>query len=592
MLDLHEPDNSDDIRASLAARHLAWLVRLRWYALAGIVIATLLAALGIFPGVNWQVLAVAAAVAAIYNAILGRAQREGRMDFAPRAALTQALGDFSLLTVVLWASGGVRSPFLAYYAFHVALAGIIAGPRATFLAGAAAFASGGFLLLGEVWPIFKISYWGVQGSLRALTDVAAFGSTVAGIAYIVTHAASELRHREEALERARDRARLEYEVLSTTLNELDAGLEIVDADGNVVFKNRLAQNLVPTPRAGARWHCPGGSRPCERDVSDLCPLHRSLDLGESGHCRFSVTVESGERLYELHSLPLTTSGDNPKVMNLYVDRTSAMLAERQLLLAERLSSLGRIAQGVAHELNTPLATIRTLAADMGAALGTVPAADEEQRAALLLDLEESVALIHEETGRLGRITHSLLAGGDLVRARIDGSVTLSAVLERGCALVMAGRRSTRVEIETSVEQVAVVADPDRLVQVIVNLVQNASDAVRESGSGCVRIWAESELSGFVAIYVADDGPGIADNIRQRLFEPFATTKPQGEGTGLGLYTSYMLVKAMHGTLALENRREGGACAILRLPIGRSPQTAPVDPGGQPSQGALPEGVVA
>jgi C4-dicarboxylate-specific signal transduction histidine kinase len=425
-------------------------------------------------------------------------------------------------------------------------------------------------LLGEIYPEFKISRWGVQGPLRSLSDVAAFASTVAGIAYIVTHAAAELRDREEALAQARDRARLEYEVLSTTLHELDAGLEIIDSEGQVVFKNRLAQNLMPTPDAGSRWHCPGGVRPCERDVSDLCPLHRSLDLGESGHCRFAVASDEGERIYELHSFPLTASrDDNPNVMNLYVDRTNAMMAERQLLLAERLSSLGRIAQGVAHELNTPLATIRTLAADMGAALSEVHEANEDKRAGLLVDLGESAKLIHEETGRLGRITHALLAGGDLVRARIDGSVTLSAALERGCALVLAGaRRATRIEIEPSVERVSVVADPDRLVQVIVNLVQNASDAMRERGTGRLRIWAQKELSGFVAVYFADDGPGIAENIRQRLFEPFATTKPQGEGTGLGLYTSYMLVQAMRGTLALENRREGGACAILRLPVGR------------------------
>ena len=568
MLDLHEPTGDND-RASLAARHFGWLVRLRWCALAGIVVGTVLAGLGIFPGVNWPVLAVAAVCAAAYNTILRRAVAAGRMETGSRAALAQALGDFSLLTVVLWASGGVRSPFIAYYAFHVALAGIIAGPRATFLAGLAALGCGAFLLLGELYPVFKISQWAVQGPLRALTDVAAFSSTVAGIAYIVTHAASELRDREEALAHARDRARLEYEVLSTTLNELDAVLEVVDAEGHVVFKNRLAQNLVPTTAPGGRWHCPGGARPCERDVSDLCPLHRSLELGEAGHCRFAVAVEGIERLYELHSFPLTASRDKPKVMNLYVDRTNAMVAERQLLLAERLSSLGRIAQGVAHELNTPLATIRTLAADMGAALSSVPDARGEERAALLLDLEESASLIHDETGRLGRITHALLAGGDLVRGRIDGSVTLSAALERGCALVLAGaRRTTRVDIDASVEHVSVVADPDRLVQVIVTPVQNASDAMRERGEGCVRIWAQKELSGFVALHFADDGPGIAENIRSRLFEPFATTKPQGEGTGLGLYTSYMLVQAMRGTLALENRREGGACAILRLPIGR------------------------
>jgi C4-dicarboxylate-specific signal transduction histidine kinase len=571
MLDLTELEADDAFfGASLEGDRFAWLIRLRWVALLGIVVATLLASFGKFPGVNWQVLAVAAAVAALYNATLARAHRDGRTETGPRAALTQAVGDFLLLTVVLWASGGVRSPFIAYYAFHIALAGILAGPRATLLAAVAALACGGFLVLAEVFPVFKISHWSVRGPLRAATDVAAFVSTVAGIAYIVTHAVSELRDREEALARARDRARLEYEVLSTTLNELDAGLEIVDVDGQVAFKNRLAQSLVPTPAPGESWHCPGTENHCERDISGLCPLHRSRELGQSGRCRFAVTVEGSERVYELHSFPLTSArGEQPKVMNLYVDRTNAMVAERQLMLAERLSSLGRIAQGVAHELNTPLATIRTLAADMEPALRALHDAPLDQRETLLLDLGESAQLIHEETGRLGRITHSLLAGGDLVRARIDGSVTLSAALERGCALVLAGaRRTTGVDIDPSVERISVAADPDRLVQVIVNLVQNASDAVRERLGGRVRISAHKESTGLVAIRVEDDGPGIAEEIQSRLFEPFATTKPQGEGTGLGLYTSYMLVQAMHGSLSLENRREGGACATLRLPLAR------------------------
>jgi signal transduction histidine kinase len=574
MLDLHEPGTDDASGASLEGRRFAWLIHLRWYALLGIVLATGLAAFGCFPGVNWQVMAVSAGVAALYNATLARAHRDGRTETGPRAALTQAIGDFLLLTVVLWASGGVQSPFIAYYAFHVALAGILAGPRATLLAAGAALACCGFLVLGELFPSLKISHWAVEGRLRTATDVTAFTSTVAGIAYIVTHTVAELRDREEALARARDRARLEYEVLSTTLNELDAGLEIVGVGGQVAFKNRLAQSLVPTPASGESWSCPGGNHPCERDVSGLCPVHRSRELGQSGRCRFAVSVDGNERVYELHSFPLTSSrGEQPKVMNLYVDRTNAMLAERQLLLAERLSSLGRVAQGVAHELNTPLATIRTLAADMGAALGALRGAGLDERETLLLDLGESATLIHEETGRLGRITHALLAGGDLVRARIDGAVTLSAALERGCALVLAGaRRNTHVDIDPSVERVSVVADPDRLVQVIVNLVQNASDAVRERVGGRVRIAARRESNGMVAIRVEDDGPGIAAAIQMRLFEPFATTKPPGEGTGLGLYTSYMLVQAMHGSLVLENRREGGACATLRLPLAREERT--------------------
>ncbi|HKP59118.1 MAG TPA: ATP-binding protein [Polyangiales bacterium] len=592
MLDLNESQTDLELGGSLdPAERFGWLIQLRWVALVGIVIATLAAAFGWFPGVNWHVLAVAAAVAALYNATLARAHRAGRTETGPRAALTQALGDFLLLTVVLWASGGVRSPFIGYYGFHVALAGVLAGPRATLLAAAAALACGAFLALGEFVPALSISHWGVEGTLGAVTDVAAFTSTVAGIAYIVTHAASELRDREEALARARDRARLEYEVLSTTLNELDAGLEIVDADAKVMFKNRLAQKLVPAQGLGDVWQCPGhaSEHGCERDVDNMCPLNRSLELGEASRCRFAVSVDGGERVYELHSLPLTASGgDKPKVMNLYVDRTGAMLAERQLVLSERLSSLGRIAQGVAHELNTPLATIRTLAADMGVALGRLgeddsgphappsAAGGRELRDSLIADLGESAELIHEETGRLGRITHALLAGGDLVRARIDGSVTLSQVLERGCALVIAGaRRSTRVDIEPSVEGISVEADSDRLVQVVVNLVQNACDAVRDRLLGRVRILATHEPEGMIAIRVEDNGPGIAPEVATRLFEPFATTKPSGEGTGLGLYTSYMLVRAMHGTLTLENRREGGAAAIVRLRTARDSRSGPI-----------------
>lgn len=575
MLDLNEPQADLELGGSLDPAHrFGWLIQLRWVALAGIVLATLAAAWGLFPGVNWHVLAVAAAVAALYNFTLARAHRAGRTETGPRAALTQALGDFLLLTVVLWASGGVRSPFIGFYAFHIALAGVLAGPRATLLAAGAALACGAFLSLGEFVPALSISHWGAQGALRSVTDVAAFTATVGGIAYIVTHSVSELRDREEALARARDRAHFEYEVLSTTLNELDAGLEIVEADAKVLFKNKLAQKLVPRdPSQGDAWRCPGHDleHGCERDVSDMCPLTRSLERGEAGRCRFAASVDGVERVYELHSLPLSSAhGDRPKVMNLYVDRTGAMLAERQLLLSERLSSLGRIAQGVAHELNTPLATIRTLAADMGAALGSLDAAGREARDSLITDLGESAELIHEETGRLGRITHALLAGGDLVRARIAGPVTLSQVLERGCALVIAGaRRATRVDIDPSVEGIHVEADPDRLVQVFVNLVQNACDAVRDRLLGRVRILVERESAGMIAIRVEDNGPGIHADVQSRLFEPFATTKPQGEGTGLGLYTSYMLVRAMHGTLVLENRREGGAAAIVRLPLART-----------------------
>lgn len=549
---------------------LAWLVRLRWMALLGIVLAGMLAAFGAFPGVSYPVLFATAAVATLYNAAMWRDLRRGRAVTGPRRAIEHALIDFMLLTVVLWAAGGLESPFVSYYVFHVALVGILFGPRATVNAAAVAFACVGILWATELIPGLQIAHWHPQGMWGPLSTVVAFVSTLGAVAYLVNNAAAELRDRERALEVARDRAELEYELLSTTLDELDAGLEVLDASNTVVWRNRRAQQIVPRLASGEAWKCPGSERPCERDVSGICPIERSFERREAGRCKFALGEGSPERVYELLSFPLSahdvTDGSSPRVMNLYLDRTAATLSERQLLLAERLASLGRVAQGVAHELNTPLATIRTLAADMCVVLPTLEAASSEQRAALVRDVLESAALIKEETARLGRITHALLAGGDLVRVRVQGSVPLNAMVERACALVFAGARArAALVIDASLDGIRLRCDQDRLVQVLVNLLQNAHDALRGQNGGQVRVSANVE-NGSVTLLVEDDGPGIDAALQGRLFEPFTTTKPPGEGTGLGLYISYMLVRAMAGTLALENRSEGGVRAVLTLPL--------------------------
>ncbi len=558
------------VRASgLTPERLGWLIKLRWIALLGIVLAALLAALGAFPGVNWQVLFATAAGAAFYNATMRRDLQRGIGLTGQRAATYQALIDFLLLTIVLWAAGGVDSPFVSYYVFHVALVGILAGPRATLLAGGVALACAGLLWVTELVPALRIGEWRAKGFWDSFAQVFAFASSVGAVAYLVTNSVAELRDRERALEEARDRAELEYELLSRTLNGLDAGLEVLDAQHLVVWRNRLARRLVPRLESGDPWHCPGADRPCERDVTGVCPIERSLRDGEAGRCRFAVEGEdgAGERVYELLSFPLSAEpGHKPRLMNLYIDRTSATLAERQLVLAERLASLGRVAQGVAHELNTPLATIRTLAADMVLALQSLTSADSAGRGALVSDLSESASLIKEETARLGRIAQALLAGGDLVRLRIRGAVPLGAVVERASALVFAGiRGGPAVETDPSLDAIRVRCDQDRLVQVLVNLLQNAHDALRGIEDACVRVSAQSDGDS-VCIAVEDNGSGIDARVRGRLFEPFTTTKPPGEGTGLGLYTSYMLVQAMHGSLQLEPRSGRGTRASLTLPL--------------------------
>jgi len=558
--------------AGLTPERLAWLVRLRWVALGGIVVAVVVSAAGAFPGVNYQVMAATALGAAAYNFLIHRDLRAGRAALDRRTPMYQALIDFLSLSMVLWAAGGLSSPFVIFYIFHVALAGILAGPRATLVAAGLAFLCAGLLWLTGVVAGLRIGTWDPVGLWEPASRVVAFVFTVGAVAYLVLHAVAELRDRERALQQARDRAELEYELLSNTLDELDAGLEVLDADHRVVWRNRLANRLVPRLSSGEPWNCPGMDAPCERDASGLCPIDRSFALGEAGRCRFATQDEQPERVYELLAFPLSSEQDGKaRVMNLYLDRTSATLAERQLVLAERLASLGRVAQGVAHELNTPLATIRTLAADMGVALARLDKAPPDTTAELLTDLGESTALIRSETERLGRITHSLLAGGDLLRLRIVGEVSISAVVERARALVFAGDPGgVRFEVESDLDRIQLRCDQDRLVQVLVNLIQNAYDALREGGGSVVRVSAvvddEDQADGAVRILIEDDGPGLDPVLEGRLFEPFTTTKAPGRGTGLGLYTSYMLVRAMHGSLELGTRDSGGTRAELRLPL--------------------------
>ncbi|MBO6935783.1 MAG: hypothetical protein JJ863_12435 [Deltaproteobacteria bacterium] len=536
------------------AERLRWMVRLRWAALTCAAIGTSLGAAGLLGDVRWGLMGGVALAGVVFNLVLWRLEKRSVYPFGQRAPLVHALTDLTMLTLLLWAAGGIMCPFTTLYIFHVALIAILGGPRWTRMAVVACFVGATFIALPAVFPALQIATWSPTPPFDVLMELADILLTLLGAAYIVTHAVGQLRDRERALAEARDQATLEYQLLSNTLDELHAGLEVLDKDGRVVWRNKRAAELAPFAHVGEVWTCPGADRPCEKDATGVCPVRQALDEADNGRCRFAVPQpDGGEHVYEM----LVFKVDEDRVMNLYVDRTEATIAEARLLLAERLASLGRVAQGVAHELNTPLATIRTLAADMRVALETV---DGE----VAKDLNESATLIRDETRRLGKITQALLAGGDLVRARIDGSVPLAAAVERSRAIVFAGlRNGPQVETDDQLAEVQVSADMDRLVQVLVNLLQNAVDALRDR-DGTIRISVALE-DGAVALSVEDDGPGIPAAVRDRLFEPFATSKPPGEGTGLGLYTSYMLVQEMGGELTLGERDGGGARATVRLP---------------------------
>ena len=146
------PDEAYD---DFSEGRLRWIIRLRWIALGGILLAALASLGGLFPGVNAHILFATVAGAGVYNLLLWRRNQETAAS-GTREAVRQAIVDMFLLTVVLWAAGGMRTPFLGYYVFHVAIVGILGGARATVVAALAALLGAGLLLVTEHVPMLQI----------------------------------------------------------------------------------------------------------------------------------------------------------------------------------------------------------------------------------------------------------------------------------------------------------------------------------------------------------------------------------------------------------------------------------------------------
>jgi two-component system, NtrC family, C4-dicarboxylate transport sensor histidine kinase DctB len=229
-------------------------------------------------------------------------------------------------------------------------------------------------------------------------------------------------------------------------------------------------------------------------------------------------------------------------------------AEEGLVQAGKLAALGQMAAGVTHELNQPLAALRTLSANTGVFL---------QRGRMI-DAVKNLEVIGDLIDRMGKITGQLKAF-----ARKDPIQLRRVSLKRSLAnaLFLLNQRTSEQGVVIAEEwpgrDVWVFGDSTRLEQVIVNLVANAMDAMAGQAQQRMTI-AVTEVGDQVRIAVRDNGSGIPEHHLPQLFEPFFTTKESGKGLGLGLVISIGIAREFGGDLIAANRPEGGAEFVLRL----------------------------
>ncbi|MFG5863320.1 sensor histidine kinase [Metapseudomonas sp. CR1201] len=321
-----------------------------------------------------------------------------------------------------------------------------------------------------------------------------------------------------------------------TLQELPMGVCSLAKDQEILMWNRAMEELTEIP--------------AQRVVGSRLPtiaepwkglLEGFINLPDEHLHKQRLTLDGQVRALNLHKAAIEeplAPGSSGLVL-LVEDVTDTQLLEDKLVHSERLASIGRLAAGVAHEIGNPITGIACLAQNL-----------REEREGDT-EIKELSSQILEQTKRVTRIVQSLMsfahAGG---RQQASEPVCLAEVAQDAIGLLSLNKRSIEVSFFNLCDPHHVVeGDPQRLAQVLINLLSNARDA--SPAGSAIRVRSEASEH-TVDLIVEDEGSGIPKAIMDRLFEPFFTTKDPGKGTGLGLALVYSIVEEHYGQITIES----------------------------------------
>jgi two-component system NtrC family sensor kinase len=337
------------------------------------------------------------------------------------------------------------------------------------------------------------------------------------------------------------------------VESLNVGVLAVDLDGAVESWNTQLERLIGVPRSEA----------VGRKLEEVLPPEllaeiaaRSADERVSSLYKFHLRNRAGRNLVVNVSIaPLSgKSGERIGRLILLDDVTQRIRLEDQLFQNEKLTSLGLLAAGVAHEVNTPLAVISNYIQMLAKQL---PTGDPRHQ---LIDK------IVKQTFRASEIVNNLLNFSRTGAAEF-AEVDLNSVVEETLSLVAHPFRTARVQVIRNLQTQlpAVLGSNNRLQQVFLNLFMNARDAMPSGGMLEVRTAGQN---GSVEIEITDTGSGIPRENLHRIFDPFFTTKSSGRGTGLGLSVSYGIIKEHAGKIDVRSTPGKGTSFRLEFPAVR------------------------
>jgi len=246
----------------------------------------------------------------------------------------------------------------------------------------------------------------------------------------------------------------------------------------------------------------------------------------------------------------------------HLEETDKGISElnEQLIQSDKMAALGKMAVGIAHEINNPLAIIGEKAGWMRDLL----AEEEFKESENFKEYEKSVDKIEEHVERTRKITHNMLGFARRMEHRLD-DVDINTVLNQTIELLQNHAQINNIDIQRDLQPdlPIIASDHAQLQQVFLNMLNNAIDAIEKDGS--IKVKTRKEDS-HIVVSIKDDGPGIAEEYLKKVFDPFFTTKEVGKGTGLGLSVSYNIIEKLGGSITVESKVSQGAEFRVKLPV--------------------------
>mgnify|MGYP002780033562 CR=1 FL=1 len=463
--------------------------------------------------------------------------------------LAQAVVDLLLVTAIVHVTGDSQSPFAALYILVIAWAALLLPRSGGVIAAAAACA----LFVADAIYVRDFAL-----DAAALLQLGNFTLVALGVGY-VSGRLRDAGSGSEALAETLLRERIQA---GDILENIRSGVLTLDGRGVLRFANPAASALLGLDLEGRIGIA------VRADLARVAPgLVAALEgalASQARTTRAEATVFLADRAFPI-GITVTwlagTAGREATATAIFTDIAEVKRREDLSVRATRLEAVSELSASLAHEIKNPLASIRSAVEQ----LGRMPSADEDQVALTRLVVRESdrIARLLTEFLDFARVSTTAVAPIDVARLVREVAALVTAHPDRAPA--------TRIDVAVTTARATVEGDPDLLHRALFNLALNAAQAVDDGGT--VRIVvadAPPATLGAAAggdapleLRVEDDGPGMPDDVRARIFTPFFTTKPQG--SGLGLPVVHRAIEAHRGAVFVESAPGRGTRFTIVLP---------------------------